>query len=169
MPHMEAPLVNYSERFGLPLGLLGAPFCDIINSPHCIQTHQIQQPIPKLRIRNSREYFNQSDCFWRLKTMTNKLNRRKTFVQKIVKIRIREFGICSWIWWEIWRINHECIRKMKTITYSKGAERKRMWGIFLCDYAASSYHFGNKKKGIICQRRWLQSRQGWVWFVQLTL
>ena len=54
MPHMEAPLVNYSERFGLPLGILGAfwgaPFCDIIDSPHCIQTHQIQQPIPKLRI-----------------------------------------------------------------------------------------------------------------------
>ena len=24
MPHMEAPLVNYSERFGLPLGILGA-------------------------------------------------------------------------------------------------------------------------------------------------
>ena len=67
MPHMEAPLVNYSERFGLPLGILGAfwraPFCDIIDSPHCIQTHQIQQPIPKLRIRNSHESFNKSDCF----------------------------------------------------------------------------------------------------------
>ena len=38
---------------------------------------------------------------------------------------------------------------MKTITYLKGAERKRMRGIFLCDYTASSYHLGNKKEGII--------------------
>ena len=60
---------------------------------------------------------------------------------------------------------------MKTITYSKGAERKRMWEFF-------SYVImlpllitwkTKKKKEIICQRRWLQARKVRVWFVQLIL